>query len=65
MAAPPHARGHALQALDDNNVYRSHKVKMAQKRESLSKTKPDKMYQPPKMYIEKANLNELNTFYLN
>lgn len=55
-----------MHALDDDNIYKSHKVaKMVQKRESLSKTKPDKMYQPPKMYVEKANLNELNTFYLN
>ena len=23
------------------------------------------MYQPPKMYAEKAKINEVNTFYLN
>jgi len=69
IAAPPQARSHALQSLDDNNVYKSHVGKMANlnmnKRESLSKTKPDKMYQPPKMFADKARMNEMNTFYLN
>ena len=65
MAAPPQARSQALQSLDDNNVYKGHVGRVANKRESLSKTKPDKMYQPPKMFAEKAKMNEMNTFYLN
>lgn len=67
VAAPPQARSQALQSLDDNNVYKSHVGKMTNKRESLSKTKPDKMYQPPKMFTDKARMNEMNnkTFYLN
>ena len=66
IADPLLARSQALQSVDDHNVYKSHVVaKMGNKRESLSKTKPDKMYQPPKMYADKAKMNEMNTFYLN
>jgi hypothetical protein len=40
-------------------------VNLGKRKESLSKTKPDKMYQPPKMFNDKAKMNEMNTFYIN